>query len=166
MTAISFSNAIIDRFAQEVAKFPSNQRQSAVMACLAIIQKEQGWVSPQAQEAVAVYLDMPVMAVHEVVTFYNMYNKNPVGLFKLNVCTNLPCQLRGGQDALGYLKKRLGIEEGETTIDGRFTLQAGECLGACADAPVMIVNDFHMCSLMSPDRIDLLIDDLGKELKT
>jgi len=100
------------------------------------------------------------MAVHEVTTFYNMYNQKPVGRFKLNVCTNLPCQLRGGQQALEHLEKKLGVSVGGTTADGVFTLQPSECQGACADAPVMLVNDRHMCSFMSHDKLDQLIDSL------
>jgi len=150
------------RFAREVAKFPANQKQSAVMACLSIVQQEQGWVSPDSEQGVADYLGMPVMAVHEVTTFYNMYNQKPVGKFKLNVCTNLPCQLRGGQKALEHLEHKLGVHAGETTADGLFTLQPSECQGACADAPVMLVNDRHMCSFMSNDKLDQLVDSLKK----
>ena len=150
------------RFAREVAKFPADQKQSAVMACLSIVQQEQGWVSPESEQGVADYLGMPVMAVHEVTTFYNMYNQKPVGKFKLNVCTNLPCQLRGGQQALQHLEHKLGVHAGETTADGLFTLQPSECQGACADAPVMLVNDRHMCSFMSNDKLDQLIDGLKK----
>lgn len=148
------------RFAKEVAKYPPDQKQSAVMACLAIVQQEQGWVSSQAEAEVAAYLGMAPMAVHEVTTFYNMYNRRPVGKYKLNVCTNLPCQLRDGQKALDYLAQKLGVHEGETTADGLFTLQQSECLGACADAPVMLVNDRTMCSFMSNDKLDQLIDGL------
>ncbi|PUE36025.1 NADH-quinone oxidoreductase subunit NuoE [Limnohabitans sp. Jir72] len=150
------------RFAREVAKFPADQKQSAVMACLSIVQQEQGWVSPESEQGVADYLGMPAMAVHEVTTFYNMYNQKPVGKFKLNVCTNLPCQLRGGQQALQHLEHKLGVHAGETTADGLFTLQPSECQGACADAPVMLVNDRHMCSFMSNDKLDQLIDSLKK----
>jgi NADH-quinone oxidoreductase subunit E len=150
------------RFAREVAKFPADQKQSAVMACLSIVQQEQGWVSPESEQGVADYLGMPVMAVHEVTTFYNMYNQKPVGKFKLNVCTNLPCQLRGGQKALEHLEHKLGVHAGETTADGLFTLQPSECQGACADAPVMLVNDRHMCSFMSNDKLDQLINGLKK----
>ena len=148
------------RFAREVAKFPADQKQSAVMACLSIVQQEQGWVSPESEQGVADYLGMPVMAVHEVTTFYNMYNQKPVGKFKLNVCTNLPCQLRGGLQALQHLEGKLGVHAGETTADGVFTLQPSECQGACADAPVMLVNDRHMCSFMSHEKLDQLIDSL------
>jgi NADH-quinone oxidoreductase subunit E len=150
------------RFAREVAKFPSDQKQSAVMACLSIVQQEQGWVSPESEQVVADYLGMPVMAVHEVTTFYNMYNQKPVGKFKLNVCTNLPCQLRGGQTALEHLERKLGVHSGETTADGLFTLQPSECQGACADAPVLLVNDRHMCSFMSHEKLDQLVDSLKK----
>ncbi|WP_295501248.1 NADH-quinone oxidoreductase subunit NuoE [Limnohabitans sp. Rim8] len=150
------------RFAREVAKFPADQKQSAVMACLAIVQQEQGWVSPESEQVVAEVLGMPVMAVHEVTTFYNMYNQKPVGKFKLNVCTNLPCQLRGGADALAHLEHKLGVNVGGTTADGMFTLQPSECQGACADAPVMLVNDRHMCSFMSHEKLDQLIDSLKK----
>ena len=150
------------RFAREVAKFPADQKQSAVMACLSIVQQEQGWVSPESEQVVAEYLGMPVMAVHEVTTFYNMYNQKPVGKFKLNVCTNLPCQLRGGQDAMQHLERKLGVRSGQTTADGLFTLQPSECQGACADAPVLLVNDRHMCSFMSHEKLDQLIDSLQK----
>jgi len=130
------------------------------MACLQIVQEEQGHVSPDSEKAVADYLGMAPMAVHEVTTFYNMYNQTPVGRFKLNVCTNLPCQLRHGTQALQHLEHKLGVAMGGTTADGLFTLQQSECLGACADAPVMLVNDIHMCSFMSNDKLDQLIDGL------
>ncbi len=148
------------RFAREVAKYPAEQKQSAVMACLAIAQQEAGFVSEEAEREIAQYLGMPVMAVHEVTTFYNMYNQRPVGKYKLNVCTNLPCQLRDGVGTLQYLEKKLGVSMGETTADGMFTLQQSECLGACADSPVMLVNDRSMCSFMTPDKIDQMIDGL------
>jgi NADH-quinone oxidoreductase subunit E len=150
------------RFAREVAKFPADQKQSAVMACLSIVQQEQGWVSPESEQVVAEVLGMPVMAVHEVTTFYNMYNQKPVGKFKLNVCTNLPCQLRGGAQALAHLEHKLGVNVGGTTADGMFTLQPSECQGACADAPVLLVNDRHMCSFMSHEKLDQLVDGLKK----
>jgi len=154
------SESTKQRFAREVAKYPPDQKQSAVMACLAIIQHEQGYVSAESERLVAEYLGMPPIAVHEVTTFYNMYNQQPVGKFKLNVCTNLPCQLRDGERALEHLCKRLGIEEGGTTPDGLFTVQKAECMGACADAPVMLVNDRQMCSFMTNDQLDALLDTL------
>jgi NADH-quinone oxidoreductase subunit E len=142
------SDASKARFAVEVAKYPSDQKQSAVMACLAIVQQELGYVS------------MAPIAVHEVTTFYNMYNQRLVGTFKLNVCTNLPCQLRDGAAALKHLEHKLGIHMGQTTSDGMFTLQQSECLGACADSPVLLVNDRTMCSFMSNEKLDQLIDGL------
>ena len=159
---MSFSDTTLARFAKEVAKYPADQKQSAVMACLAIVQQEQGFVSAESEKAVAAYLGMPPIAVHEVTTFYNMYNQQPVGKFKLNVCTNLPCQLRDGQKALDHVCGKLGVEKGGTTADGLFTVQESECLGACADAPVMLVNDRQMCSYMSTERLDALIDTLKK----
>ena len=148
------------RFAREVAKYPADQKQSAVMACLAIAQQELGYVSQEAERDIAAYLGMAPMAVHEVTTFYNMYNQHPVGKYKLNVCTNLPCQLRDGVSTLKYLEAKLGISMGETTADGLFTLQQSECLGACADSPVMLVNDRSMCSFMTPEKLDQLVDGL------
>ncbi len=148
------------RFAQEVEKYPADQKQSAVMACLAIVQQELGYVSTESEALVADYLGMAPMAVHEVTTFYNMYNQKPVGKYKLNVCTNLPCQLRDGGRALEHLEHKLGVHMGETTPDGMFTLQQCECLGACADSPVLLVNDETMCSFMSNDKLYQLVDGL------
>ena len=130
------------------------------MACVAIVQQELGHVSSDSERLVAEYLGMAPIAVHEVTSFYNMYNQRPVGKYKLNVCTNLPCQLRDGVSTLQYLEKKLGISMGETTPDGLFTLQQSECLGACADSPVMLVNDRSMCSFMTPEKLDQLVDGL------
>jgi NADH-quinone oxidoreductase subunit E len=154
------TNEMRAAFDREVAKYPADQKQSAVMACLTLVQKAQGWVSPDAEKEVADYLGLAPIAVHEVTTFYNMYNQRPVGKYKLNVCTNLPCQLRDGANALHHCEKKLGIKMGETTPDGLFTLQQSDCLGACADSPVMLVNDTTMCSFMSNDKLDQLIDGL------
>ena len=148
------------QFAKEVAKYPADQKVSAVMACLAIVQHEQGHVSREAEDIVADYLGMAPIAVHEVTTFYNMYNQEALGQFKLNVCTNLPCQLRDGDKALAHLCKKLGVEPYGTTGDGVFTVQPSECLGACADAPVMLVNDRQMLSFMSHQRLDELLATL------
>jgi len=148
------------RFDHEIAKYPPEGKASAVIACLAILQEEHGWVSPESEEIVAQILGMPTIAVHEVTTFYNMFNQVPVGRVKLNVCTNLPCQLRGGQRALEHLCRSLHVEEGGTTADGMFTVQKSECLGACADAPVLLVDDLQMVSFMSNARLDELVDTL------
>ncbi|HSU22654.1 MAG TPA: NADH-quinone oxidoreductase subunit NuoE [Variovorax sp.] len=154
------SEATHQRFAREIAKYPADQAQSAVMACLAIVQQEHGHVSADHEKVIADVLGMPQIAVHEVTTFYNMYNQRPIGRFKLNVCTNLPCQLRDGEKALAHLEKKLGIAMGGTTDDGLFTLQQSECLGACADSPVMLVNDRTMCSFMTGEKLDQLVDGL------
>jgi NADH-quinone oxidoreductase subunit E len=159
-TVMSLSDSTRSRFDREVAKYPADQKQSAVMACLAIVQQEQGFVSPEAENAVAAHLGMAPIAVHEVTTFYNMYNQQPVGRFKLNVCTNLPCQLRDGQTALEHVCQRLGVEPYGSTPDGVFTVQPSECLGACADAPVMLLNDRQMLSYMTNERLDELLDTL------
>ncbi len=157
---MTFSESTLARFAKEVAKYPADQKQSAVMACLAIVQHEHGHVTPEAEAGVAAVLGMAPIAVHEVTTFYNMYNQQPVGKFKLNVCTNLPCQLRDGQTALQHVCRRLGVEPYGSTADGVFTVQPSECLGACADAPVMLVNDRQMLSFMTNERLDELLDTL------
>jgi NADH-quinone oxidoreductase subunit E len=153
------------RFDRELAKYPADQRISAVMACLSIIQQERGWVSPESEQEVADYIGVAPMAVHEVTTFYNMYNQQPVGQFKLNVCTNLPCQLRDGEKALQHVCSKLGVEPYGTTADGLFTVQPSECLGACADAPVMLVNDRQMLSFMSNERLDELLGVLKSNAK-
>ncbi|WP_025917905.1 NADH-quinone oxidoreductase subunit NuoE [Herminiimonas sp. CN] len=149
----------IDR---EIAKFPADQKQSAVMAALAIAQDETGWLAPEVLQDVADYLGMPAIAVQEVATFYNMYNLKPVGKNKITVCTNLPCSLSGGERAAHYLKQKLGIDYKETTGDDQFTLLEGECMGACGDAPVLTVNNKRMCSHMSNERIDELLEELKK----
>jgi NADH-quinone oxidoreductase subunit E len=154
---MQFTEPTLARFAKEVAKYPADQKQSAVMACLAIVQHEQGHVSAADEDGIATYLGMPAIAVHEVSTFYNMYNTQAVGQFKLNVCTNLPCALRDGDQALDHVCKKLGVEPYGTTADGVFTVQPSECLGACADAPVMLVNDRQMLSFMSNSKLDELL---------
>jgi len=149
----------IDR---EVAKYPFDQKQSAVMSALAIAQDEKGWLSNETMDFVAKYLEMPPVAVYEVATFYNMYDLQPLGKYKITVCTNLPCALSGGNDAAAYLKQKLGIGFNQTTGDGKFTLKEGECMGSCGDAPVLIVNNKRMCSFMSNDAIDQLLEELSK----
>ncbi|MGV8712563.1 MAG: NADH-quinone oxidoreductase subunit NuoE [Nitrosomonas sp.] len=149
----------IDR---EIAKYPHDQKQSAVMSALAIAQDEKGWLATETINFVAEYLEMPAIAVYEVATFYNMYNLEPVGQYKITVCTNLPCALSGSNESAAYLKQKLGIEFNQTTPDGKFTLKEGECFGACGDAPVFLVNNKRMCSFMSNENIDQLLEDLKK----
>ncbi|HEV7619630.1 MAG TPA: NADH-quinone oxidoreductase subunit NuoE [Burkholderiaceae bacterium] len=147
---------------REIGKFPADQKQSAVMAALAIAQDEKGWLAPEVMQEVADYLGMPAIAVQEVATFYAMYNLKPAGRNKITICTNLPCALSGGEKAAHYLKHKLGIDYRETTADGQFTLMEGECMGACGDAPVLLVNNKRMCSWMSEDKIDALVEELKK----
>ena len=151
------SDTLLKRIDSEVAKYPDGQAQSAVMAALAYAQDEAGWLSKDTIAAVADYLGMPAIAVYEVASFYNMYDLQPVGKYKLTVCTNLPCALSGGVHAADYVKEKLGIDFNETTPDGKFTLKEGECMGACGDAPVLLVNNKRMCSFMLPEQIDKLL---------
>jgi len=150
----------IDR---EIAKYPSDRRQSAVMAALVIAQDEKGWLAPETMDFVAEYLGMAPVAVYEVASFYTMYNREPVGTHKLTICTCLPCGLQGSLDAADHLKKRLGIDFNETTPDGWFTLKEGECMGACAMAPVVLVNNKRMCDFMTNEKLDALIDELSRK---
>jgi NADH-quinone oxidoreductase subunit E len=157
MNTAMLSQESLTRIDREVAKYPADQKQSAVMAALAIAQQEKGWLARETIAFVAQYLDMPEMAAYEVASFYNMYDLAPVGKYKITVCTNLPCALSGGVHAADYLKEKLGIGLGETTPDGKFTLKEGECMGACGDAPVMLVNNHHMRCFMTPEEIDKLL---------
>ncbi len=150
----------IDR---EIGKYPAGQKQSAVMAALAIAQDEHGWLPDELMDEVARYLGMAPIAVYEVATFYNMYNLKPAGRHKVTVCTNLPCALSGGVDAAEYLKSKLGVDFTETTADGKFTLREGECMGACGDAPVLLVDNKRMCSFMSREKLDRLIEELSSK---
>ena len=150
----------LKRIDREIAKYPTDRRQSAVMAALAIAQDEKGWLSTETMDFVASYLGMPSILVYEVATFYEMYNTSPAGKHKLSICTNLPCALQGAAKAADHLKKTLGVDYGETTADGSFTLKQGECFGACGDAPVLLVNNKRMCSWMSNEKIDELIAEL------
>ena len=143
-----------------LAKYPPDQRQSAVMAALTVAQDEKGHLSTEVMNFVAAYLGMPPIAVYEVASFYAMYDLKPTGKYKLCICTNLPCALSGAEHAAEHLKKKLGVGWNETTADGRFTLKEGECLGACGDAPVVLVNNKTMLSFMTPEKIDGWIREL------
>ena len=150
------------RMDKAIAKYPADQRQSAVMAALTIAQTEKGWLSTETMDFVAQYLGMPAIAVYEAASFYGMYDLQPVGRHKVTICTNLPCALSGATVAAEHLKKKLGVGFGETTADGQFTLKEGECLGACGDAPVCLHNDKSMVSFMTPDKLDAWIEELRK----
>ena len=150
----------LKRIDREVAKYPPEQKQSAVMAALAIAQEEKSWLADETIEFVADYLGIPPIAAYEVASFYHMYNLSPVGRNVLTVCTCVPCALSGGRHAGEYLKEKVGIAYNETTADGRFTLKEGECFGACGDAPLVLVNNRRMCSKMTPAQIDKLLVEL------
>ena len=152
----------IDR---EIAKYPADQKQSAIMASLSIAQDEIGWVSPEVIQAVADYLGQPPILVQENATFYNMFDVRPIGKYKITVCTNLPCALRDGVKIADYLKDKLGIGFRETTPDGVFSLVEGECMGACGDAPVLLVNNKHMCVRMQAEKIDEMLAELKASAK-
>ena len=152
----------LKRIDREIAKFPAEQKQSAVIAALVIAQDEKGWLATETMDYVAQYLGMPPIAVYEVASFYNMYNLKPTGEYKLTICTCLPGGLQGSLEAADHLKARLGIDFGETTDDGRFTLKEGECMGACAMAPVVLVNNKKMHDTMSNEKLDALLDQLSK----
>ncbi len=152
----------IKKIERELEKYPADQRQSAVMSALAIAQDEKGWLATETMDFIADYIGMPPIAVYEVATFYNMYNLQPLGKYKITVCTNLPCALSGANHAAAHIKQKLSIGFNDTTADGRFTLKEGECMGACGDAPVLLVNNKRMCSFMSNENIDQLLEELSK----
>ena len=154
------SPAALQRIDREVAKYPPGHPQSAVMAALAIAQDEKGWLATETMDEVARHLGMPAVAVYEVATFYAMYNLEPAGKYKVTICTNLPCALQDAVKSAEYLQHKLGIGFGETTADGLITLKEGECMGACGDAPVLLVNNKRMCGAMHPGKLDALIAEL------
>jgi len=158
MTMLSAES--LRKIQREVAKYPPEKKQSAVMSALAIAQDQHGWLSDETMEEVAKILGMPPVWVYEVATFYGMYNLKPLGKYKVTICTNLPCALSGAVEAADHLMHKCGVEGfNQTSADGRFTLKEGECMGACGDAPVILVNNKRMCSFMSNDKIDKLVDE-------
>jgi NADH-quinone oxidoreductase subunit E len=150
----------LQKIEREVAKYPPNQKQSAVMSALIIAQDEKGWLSTDTMDYVAKLLGMAPVQVYEVASFYTMYNLKPTGRHKLTLCTCLPCGLQGSLAAADHLRGKLGIDFNETTSDGRFTLKEGECMGACAMAPVVLVNNKKMHDYMTHEKLDQLIEGL------
>jgi NADH-quinone oxidoreductase subunit E len=159
------SQDALKRIDREIAKYPPDRKASAVMAALAIAQDEKGWLPTDVMDFVADYLGMPPIAVYEVATFYEMFNTQPTGKYKLTICTNLPCALQSASEAALHLKQKLGIDFNETTADGMFTLKEGECFGACGDAPVVLVNNKRLCSWMKPEALDGLLAELSAGTK-
>ena len=151
------SRAEIDRW---IAKYPPERKQSAVMAALRIAQEQNGgWLPAELIEAVAQYLEMSPIAVHEVATFYTMYDLKPVGRHKVCVCTNIACQLNGSDRIMNHLQKRLGVKPGETSAGGKFTLKEVECLGACGGAPMMMLDRTYHENL-TPEKVDEILNKL------
>ena len=157
---MTLSPDALARIDRAVAKYPPDQKQSAVMAALTIAQDEKSWLSTETMDFVAAYLGMAPIAVYEVASFYTMYDLKPAGQYKIALCTNLPCALQGANVAAEHLKKTLGIGFNETTADGMFTLKEGECFGACGDAPVLLLNNKRMLCAMTPDKLDQLLKEL------
>jgi NADH-quinone oxidoreductase subunit E len=154
------SQEALAKIDKEIAKYPAENRQSAVMSALRIAQAEQGWLSKEAIAFVAEYLGIPAIAALEVATFYNMYDLEPVGKYKITVCTNISCMLRDAESVVEHLEHKLGVHCGESTPDGRFTLKAGECMGSCGGAPLLHINNTQMHEFLTPEKIDAILKDL------
>ncbi|MYB34769.1 MAG: NADH-quinone oxidoreductase subunit NuoE [Gammaproteobacteria bacterium] len=153
------SKAALEEIQGELTKYPSDRRQSALMAALRIAQDEHGWLSPESIEEVAGIIGVPVVRAYEVATFYSMYDLEPVGRHKIEVCTNISCMLRGCDRVVDHLKQRLGIDFNQTTEDGKFTLREVECLAACAGAPMMAIgHDYY--EHLDEEKIDLILEGL------
>jgi NADH-quinone oxidoreductase E subunit len=147
-TSFAFSQENLEKAKAIIAKYPEGRQASAVMPLLDLAQRQNdGWVSQPAMDVIAEMLDMPVIRVYEVATFYTMYNLHPIGKHHVQVCTNLPCWLRGSDEVMKTCKKVLGIGAGETTEDGKFTVNEMECLGACVNAPMMQIDDDYYADL-------------------
>ncbi len=148
----------------ELTKYPADQRQAAVISALRIVQTERGWLSQVSISEVAQYLGMPEIAVMEVASFYNMYNLSPVGKYKVSVCTNISCMLRGSDEIVSHLQHKLGIGFNETTSDGTFCLKESECMGCCGGAPLMHVNNTEMHEFLTAEKVDEILQDLNQRL--
>ncbi len=159
---MTLSGDSLRKIDKEISKYPAERKQSAVMAALIVAQDEKGWLSAETMDFVAGYLGMAPVAVYEAASFYTMYNLQPAGKYKLAICTCLPCGLQGSLDAADHLKRKLGVDFNEVTADGRFMLKEGECMGACAMAPVILVNNKKMHDCMSREKIDVLLEQLKK----
>ena len=159
---MKLSKSAYGKIDREIAKFPSGRKRSAIIAAMAIAQDETRWLSPEVMQEIADYLEVPFIAVEEIASFYSMFDTQPIGKYKITVCTNLPCDYSGGGQAARHLQAQLGVGFGETTQDGLFTLVKGECMGACGDGPVLLVNNKRMHVRMSNEKIDHLLEDLRK----
>ena len=150
----------IKKIDYEITKYPVDQRQSAVMAALRIVQTERGWLSQECISEVATYLRMPEIAAMEVATFYNMYDLESVGKYKITICTNISCMLRDSDVVVNHLQAKFGVGFNQVTADGKFCLKEGECMGACGGAPLMIVNNHTMHEFLTPEKVDAIVEGL------
>jgi NADH-quinone oxidoreductase subunit E len=152
----------IKKIDYELTKYPADQRRAAVMSALRIVQTERGWLSKESISEVAVYLRMPDIAAMEVATFYNMYDLESVGQYKITICTNISCMLRDSDAIVHHLQTKLGVGFNEVTSDGKFCLKEGECMGACGGAPLMTVNNHTMHEFLTTEKVDKILLDLEK----
>ncbi len=150
----------IKKIDYELTKYPADQRQAAVMSALRIVQTERGWLSKESITEVAQYLGMPEIAAMEVATFYNMYDLSPVGKYKITVCTNISCMLRGSDEIVDHLQTKLGVGFNEITADGKFCLKEGECMGCCGGAPLLHVNNTQMHEFLTTEKVDAILEEL------
>ncbi len=144
----------------ELKKYPAEHRQAAVMAALRIAQAEKGWLSQETISFVANYLGIPEIAAMEVATFYNMYDLQPVGKYKITICTNISCMLRDADEIVHHLQNKLGVGFNEVSKDGKFCLKEGECMGCCGGAPLMHINNTDMHEFLTVEKVDQILEGL------
>ena len=157
------SKQAIEKIDYELTKYPADKRQAAVMSALRIVQTERGWLSKESMTEIAEYLRIPEIAAMEVATFYNMYDLEPVGKYKISICTNISCMLRGSDSIVNHLQTKLGVGFNQVTADGKFCLKEGECMGACGGAPLMIVNNHTMHEFLTIEKVDAILLDLNQK---
>ena len=155
------SKESIDKIDYELTKYPADKRQAAVMSALRIVQTERGWLSKESIAEVAQYLRIPDIAALEVASFYNMYDLEPVGRYKITICTNISCMLRDSDLIVDHLQSKLKVGFNKVTTDGKFCLKEGECMGACGGAPLMIVNNHTMHEFLTVEKIDAILEGLN-----
>jgi NADH-quinone oxidoreductase E subunit len=160
-TSFAFTDEMMARAKAFIAKYPEGRQRSATMPLLDLAQRQEGWVSKAAMDTIAEMLDIPPIRVYEVATFYTMYKLKPVGKHHVEVCTNVACMLRGSDEIVGACKEHLGINVGETTADGQFSLAEAECLGACVNAPMIQIGD-HYYEDLDKDSMKAIIDTLKR----
>ena len=159
--AVQFTPERLAKVKEIIANYPEGKQKSALLPLLHLLQEQEGWTSPEGMDYVAGLLDIEPIEVYEVATFYTMYHIHPVGKHVIEYCRTGPCCLMGGEEVYAHLKQRLGIDTGQTTVDGQFTLKEVECLAACGMGPVFQVREQYYMNLTN-DRVDEIIDELSK----